>query len=83
MMAYSVTGEACDKFGRYHPANIEDYEYAKSFCTLSEALLGRGRLVPHPATVEQGGLRGVFDGMQQFRDGKVSGEKLVYRVEET
>ena len=83
LMAYSVTGEAYTKFGRHHPAVPEDFTYAKKFCALSEKLVWERKLLPHPARIEKDGLVGTLDGLQQYREGKVSGEKLVYRIEET
>jgi hypothetical protein len=53
------------------------------FWTLSERLIHDWKLEPHPVEVRKGGLEGVFGGFQDFRDKKVSGVKLVYRVEET
>jgi NADPH:quinone reductase len=46
-------------------------------------LLGDGRLKAHPYEVIPGGLNGVLTGLQKLRDGKASGVKYVYRVEET
>ena len=53
------------------------------FCELSTKLLASSQVSVHPPKVGKDGLKGVFDGMQQLREGKVSGTKLVYKVEET
>ena len=46
--------------------------------------VGRGKWVPHPVSVKGGGLLGAVEGMQRMREGTgPSGEKWVYRVEET
>jgi hypothetical protein len=42
-----------------------------------------GKLKPHPQRVGSGGLLGAIEGMQEMRVGNYSGEKLVYRVDET
>ena len=80
---YTVFGEAFDKLGSHVPAKPEDFEHAKMFWQLSEDLLRDGKLKPHPIEVGEKGLVGVFDGLQRMRDGKVSGVKLVYRIEDT
>ncbi|KAF2481971.1 putative zinc-binding oxidoreductase ToxD [Neohortaea acidophila] len=80
---YTVFGEAFDKLGEHVPAKPQDFEHCKKFWQLTEELVAEGRLKPHPMKVGGEGLVGVFDGMQQAREGKVSGVKLVYRVEET
>ncbi|KAE9363024.1 GroES-like protein [Stipitochalara longipes BDJ] len=46
-------------------------------------LLVEGRLKAHPYEVVPGGLGGVLTGLQMLRDGKASGVKYVYRIEET
>lgn len=37
----------------------------------------------HPYEVVPGGLKGVLLGLQNLRDGKASGVKYVYKIEET
>ena len=81
--AYSVFGEAFDKLGAHVPAKPDHFEHGKMFWQLTEDLVRAGKLKPHPVKVGEDGLVGVFDGLQQMRDGKVSGVKLVYRVQET
>ncbi|KAF5011833.1 hypothetical protein FDECE_2065 [Fusarium decemcellulare] len=46
-------------------------------------LLEDKRLAGHPYEVILGGLNGVLAGLQKLKDGKASGVKYVYRVEET
>lgn len=79
----TVFGESFDKLGAHVPAKLEDYEFTKKFWRITEGLLATGQLKPHPITLGKEGLVGVFEGMQKAREGKVSGEKLVYRVDET
>lgn len=83
MVCSTVFGEAHDKLGEHVPAKPEDFEFTKKFWQISQKLLATGKLRPHPIRLGKNGLDGVFDGMQQAREGKVSGEKLVYRVDET
>ena len=53
------------------------------FWQLTEELVRAGKLKPHPVKIGTGGLVGVFDGLQQMREGKVSGVKLVYPINDT
>jgi hypothetical protein len=46
-------------------------------------LIASAQLAVHPPKVGKDGLKGVLDGMEQLRQGKVTGVKLVYRVDET
>lgn len=76
-------GEAYDKFGKHSEAKPEDFEYCKKFFDLTQKLVNAGQLAVHPPRVGNDGLVGVFDGLGELMEGRVSGEKLVYRVEET
>ncbi|KAF2802229.1 enoyl reductase [Mytilinidion resinicola] len=60
---------------------VRDYEFGVKFWKLSEGLLNSGKLKAHPAEVREGGLIGILQGLQDLKDGKVSGVKLVYKVE--
>jgi NADPH2:quinone reductase len=46
-------------------------------------LLDNGRLKAHPYEVIPGGLAGVLTGLKMLKDGKASGVKCVYRIEDT
>lgn len=46
-------------------------------------MIASSQIAVHPPRVGKGGLEGVFDGLEQLKTGKVSGVKLVYRVEDT
>lgn len=50
------------------------------FSALAGKLLEQGKIQPHPHRVKEGGLEGILQGLQDLREKKVSGEKLVYRV---
>jgi hypothetical protein len=78
-LGYTVTGEAFEIEGQHWAAVPGDFELAKKFAVLTEKLLESGLLKTHPAKVRDG-LEGVLDGMQESKEGKVSGVKLVYRV---
>lgn len=63
--------------------DVETFEYSKRFIEMAEKLVADGKITPHPEHIGKHGLKGVLDGLQLMREGKVSGEKLVYRIEET
>ncbi|OAL21982.1 hypothetical protein AYO22_07579 [Fonsecaea multimorphosa] len=82
-LMYTIFGEPFS-FGKTQiPAVPEDFEYTKKFLAMVEGLLKDGKLRPHKEKVGKGGLEGVIKGMEDQKNGKVSGEKLVYLVEET
>ncbi len=65
------------------PAKEEDARFMEMFVPIAEGLLAEGKIKVHPPSVRPGGLRGVLEGLQDLREGEVSGEKLVYRVVDT
>ena len=77
---YTMFGEEFYKGGKKFPAREDDYEFGKMWMGLTEKLVAEGKLKPHPKKVGTGGLDGVLNGMQELKEGKVSGEKLVYRI---
>lgn len=79
-LGYTATGEAFPKFGADWPANPEHLEFASRFWKIAGELLAQGKIKPHPADVREGGLEGIFKGLQEMREGKVSGKKLVYKI---
>lgn len=82
-LMYTVFGESF-KFGQQDiPAVSEDFEYTKKFLAMTEGLLKEGKIKAHKQTVGKAGLEGVLKGLEDMKNGKVSGEKLVYRVSET
>lgn len=80
-LGYTASGEAFEIEGQVWPADLHDYELAKKFFALSEKLLDQGVIKNHPESV-RGGIEDILDGMQLMREGKHSGEKLVYRIGE-
>ena len=54
------------------------------FAPVVEKLWADGKFVEHPQRVQKGGLRGIVEqGLQTMREGRYSGEKLVYLVGDT
>lgn len=82
-LAYTVVGEPFNLGPREVPASLPDYEFGKMWWDVVEALLREHKIQPHKIYLGKDGLKGVVDGLQLLREGKISGEKLVYRVDET
>jgi len=82
-LMYTMFNEAFHKFGMDFPPSQEDFDFAKKFTAITENLLAEGKLETHPDRVGKGGLQGALEGMEEMKAGKVSGEKLVYKVDET
>jgi hypothetical protein len=81
-LGYTVVGEYF-KFGPHEfPAKLEDFEFGKMFWEMSRDLLEKGAIKIHrPAVNKYGsGFEGILKGMDAMRQGKVSGEKLVFTL---
>lgn len=79
-LAYTAVGEMFHKYEKEFPAKPDDFRFAVKFWSLTEDLLKEGKLRVHPVSKRPGGLEGILDGLKELREGKVSGEKLVYRI---
>lgn len=82
-LAYTALGEYTEIRGNKLPAMPDHFEFAKSWMDRCQKLLEGGHFAVHPPKVGEGGLHGVLQGLQDMKEGKVSGNKLVYRVAET
>jgi hypothetical protein len=80
-LGYTITGEEFEMEGDCYPPVPEDFEFGKTFLTLAEKLLDTGLIKSHPAELRLGGLGGILEGLNEMKMGKVSGKKLVYRVD--
>jgi len=78
-----MSGESYIFEGEYMEAQPGDFVFGSEFYPIAESLWAQGKWTPHPQRIEEGGLLGISDGLQQMRDSRVSGEKLVYRVDDT
>jgi len=75
--AYSALGE---NFTDKWLASQTDYDHGVKFWKVAEDLINSGKIKAHPVEVRRG-LAGVPQGLQDLKDNKVSGVKLVYSVE--
>ena len=80
---YTAWGEYFTVGSLEYPANEQDLQWAVRFMGLTETLLEKNMLRCHKGRVGQGGLFGVLQGLDDLRNGRVHGEKLVFRTSET
>lgn len=80
---YTIWGEFFKTGDREYPASKDDFSWAEEFMARAEGLIARGEVKPHRETRRENGLQGVVQGLEDLKNGSVSGEKLVYRVEDT
>jgi hypothetical protein len=76
----TAIGEAFEKAGGKFEANLEDLRHAKIITEQAETLLEQKKFKPHRYEARHGGLDGILDGLDDLRNGRVSGKKLVYRL---
>ncbi|RFU31127.1 hypothetical protein B7463_g5208, partial [Scytalidium lignicola] len=82
-LAYTAFGNDFKFLGAFDfKAPPADREFAISFFKITENLLSEGKIKPHKVKLMQGGLSAIDKGLNLLQDGKVSGEKLVYRIVE-
>lgn len=81
-MAYTAIGEPLQYGERAIPASAEDFAFAGQFWELARGLLADGKIRVHrPAVNKYGeGFEGVLKGLDALKEGKVSGEKLVFTL---
>jgi NADPH:quinone reductase-like Zn-dependent oxidoreductase len=79
-LAYTAFGETFDLFGKSWTADEEELAFSARFWSLAQELLEQGKIKTHPVEVREGGLEGVLQGLDEMRQGKIKGKKLVYRV---
>ncbi|KAF7185518.1 Protein TOXD [Pseudocercospora fuligena] len=83
-LAYELSGESYIFENEHYEGMPESLEFGRKYYAIAEHLWAEGSWEPHPVNVRTGGLLGAIDGMQAMRNGmEPSGEKLVYRIDET
>ncbi|KAJ7220053.1 dehydrogenase [Mycena pura] len=80
-LVYTLLGKAFEHPMRY-AADLEHYEFGKSTALLLTHLLRDGRLNTTPVKLVPNGLHDVGEWLEYMKQGKVSGEKITYRVAE-
>jgi len=71
------------KFGPHYTLRKReaDRQLAEELWRALPDLLSSGTIKPNPFRIIDGGLNGVVEGFQIYRDGGISGQKLVYNIE--
>jgi NADPH:quinone reductase-like Zn-dependent oxidoreductase len=82
-LMYTMFGETFKKYDDEWPASEKDWEFAKMWMGLTEKLVAKGKIKPHPKRIEAEGLEGILKGMRELEANKVRGEKLVYRISDS
>lgn len=81
-LAYTILGEEFSKGSTHYPPAPAEFEFAKKFGEVARQLLEEGKLKAPQTFVNRGGdgLEGVLKGLDELRQNKVSGGKLVYTL---
>ena len=80
-LGYTAMGEDFTfRAGAEHPAKPGDFDFAVMFWEVADRLFKAGKIRAPPIDKRGGGLEGIHGGLDDFRAGKVSGRKLVYRI---
>ncbi|KAF2814773.1 putative zinc-binding oxidoreductase ToxD [Mytilinidion resinicola] len=80
-LGYTGLGREFEIAGEMFEASEEDFEFMKMWCKVAEGLIAEGKIKIHRMDVRDGGLEGVFRGILEMKEGKVSGKKLIYKLE--
>ncbi|KAM0547475.1 hypothetical protein ACHAPJ_010348 [Fusarium lateritium] len=82
ILAYSAFGNPYVYEKKYFDVVPGEFEFQKKFIVLAEKLFAEGLVKAPRVFLNRGGngLEGVLHGLEEVRDGKVSGGKLVYSL---
>ncbi|KAJ4298205.1 hypothetical protein N0V90_006104 [Kalmusia sp. IMI 367209] len=81
-LGYTAAGDAFQIKDNIFPARPDDYVFAKKWMPFAGELIEQGKIKPHRVEAREGGFEGILSGLEDMKDGKISGVKLVYRVAE-
>ncbi|KAI1756575.1 GroES-like protein [Xylaria castorea] len=81
-LGYDAFGDAYPRLGTQFVPDPEEVRFAGMFWDLTRELLASGRLTPLKPEVNRfgSGLEGVVHGLDELRNDRVSGTKLVYTL---
>ena len=82
-LGYTAMGGPFTLGGVEYPALLDHKEFHEKCLEGVYEPLRNGKTKVHTPDVRKGGLKGVLEGLDEMRIGKVSGRKLIYRVAET
>lgn len=79
-LIYTSLGRAFSYGPKIYPASPEDRAHMAHFLKKVPELVSSGAIKPNSIKLMNGGLENVHEGLQILKDGKNSGEKVVYHV---
>ena len=79
-LIYTSLGRAFDYRGIHYPASPEAKNHMVEFLKKTPELVTSGAIKPNPVKLWSGGLETVHEGLDYLKEGKNSGEKVVYRI---
>ncbi|KAM0264345.1 hypothetical protein ACHAPA_008270 [Fusarium lateritium] len=84
ILAYSALGDPWMYEKEYFHAVPGDFKFQKKFILVAERLFAEGKVKVPRVFLNRGGsgLEGILRGLEETRDGRVSGGKLVYTTED-
>jgi NADPH:quinone reductase-like Zn-dependent oxidoreductase len=80
VLAYTSLGEHFYFRQNRFEAKPEDYEFGQKFWKISEGLLANGTIKPHQPDVRKGGIEAIQQGLNDLKENRVSGKKVVYEL---
>jgi hypothetical protein len=80
IMGYEIFGkiELGERYSR--EASNEKRKWSAAWMAAFQDIVDKGKVVPHPVKLLDGGLCGVADGLEKLKRGEVGGQKLVLQV---
>ncbi|KAL5531177.1 hypothetical protein ACEPAG_4053 [Sanghuangporus baumii] len=82
ILGYFLLGKDLEIPGKL-PLDVAQYNFAPQAVKILTATLANGTLKPGPIKIIPNGLAGVPDGLNYLKEGKASGEKVIYRIADT
>jgi hypothetical protein len=79
MLIYNPPDEPLD-LGSSYSVSEEDRAHMAQFLSKLGGFVKDGGVKPNPVKLWEGGFEGIQDGFQYMKEGKVSGEKIVYSL---
>lgn len=85
LLLYTTSGQRTELFSAVYDEAYcqEDFRYMREMASgkrgLLYQLLASGLVRPNRSTLQSGGLDAILEGLDRLRQGKVSGEKLIYQ----
>ena len=77
---YTALGREFTMRGILLAASPEDHAHMAQFLAKTPELVAAGEVKPNPIKLWEGGLDAIPAGLWYMKEGKNSGEKIVYRV---